>query len=189
MIRRLITIAHRNKSITSPEPNANQAAALQDEKELKAQIEGLFQLSRRGLWGLLIFLAASAIALYFREHTLTGSLPAGLMDQLGPTPPVILVNIVLVVSTLCSLIIIAGRIHGSRRPGNTWTHLWFRLFFYLLYFIADALNSHFNAVFISGLAVIALQHYNIWNYYSRVIEMKMSIWEHLTTCNRGVAGE
>jgi hypothetical protein len=137
------------------------------------------------LWGLLIFLGVSALALYFRDHTLTGTLPPGLMEQLGPMPPVFLINIVLGVSTLCSLIIIAGRLYSRSKPGNTWTHLWFRLAFYGLYFMADSLDSYFNMVFISSLSVLALQHYNFWNYYLRIIEKRINIHPSTTALIAG----
>lgn len=139
----------------------------------EANIDDLHNRSRSGLRGLLIFLAASTVALYFSEHSLGGLLPAGIMDQLGSTPPVFLINCVFGASTLSSLIIIAGRIHDGRKPGNTSTHLWFRVFFYMLYFISGALSDYFNMVFISGLVVLGLQHYNVWNYYLRAIEISM----------------
>lgn len=147
----------------------------QNDSSSAADIDSLFRLSRKGLWGLLIFLAASIIALYFREHTLTGTLPADFLEQLGPRPPVLLITIVLGVSTLSSLIIIAGRIYNGCKPSCTWTHLCFRLAFFILYFIADSLNAYFNIVFISSLSVLALQHYNFWNYYLRAIEVRTSI--------------
>jgi hypothetical protein len=111
------------------------------------------------------------------------------MEQLGPAPDVILINIVLGVSTFCSLVIIGGRIYNDQRPSNTWTHLWFRVFFYLLYFISGSLNDHFNVAFISGIVVLALQHYNNWNYYLRDIESKMNEWNDLHTCGKGLTGK
>jgi len=135
-----------------------------------ATIDDLYNHLRSGLWGLLIFLGVSVVALYFKKQSLTGILPADIMELLGSTPPVILINCVFGASTLSSLISIAGRIYHNRKPGRTSTHLWFRVFFYLLYFISGALSDYFDVVFISGLVVLGLQHYNVWNYYMRVIE-------------------
>jgi len=135
-----------------------------------AHLDELYSNARGGLRGVLIFLVASALAFYFKEQSLTGSLPAHTMDLLGSTPPVILVNCVFGASTLSSLILIGGRIFNNREPGNTATHLWFRVFFYLLYFTSGALGDYFNMVFISGLVVLGLQHYNVWNYFMRAIE-------------------
>lgn len=140
---------------------------------IDAPIDVLHNNSRSGLRGVFLFLCASIVALYFNEYSLAGSLPAGIMALLGSTPPVILVNCVFGASTISSLISISGKIYHGREPGNTTTHLCFRVFFYLLYFISGTLSDYFNVVFISGLVVLGLQHYNVWNYYMRAIEKSM----------------
>jgi hypothetical protein len=169
MLRDLPVAAH-GKQPDAPSGNgSNGSAAHQHTQPVEATIDDLYNNSRSGLWGLFFFLGASAIALYFNEHSLAGSLPANIMDQLGSTPSVLLVNCVFGASTMSSLISIAGRIYYDREPGKTSTHLWFRVFFYLLYFISGALGDYFNVVFISGLVVLGLQHYNVWNYYMRAI--------------------
>lgn len=147
----------------------------QKKEHILASISALYALSRNGLWGLLLFLAASALALYYQDYSLTGSLPAEIREMLGAAPPVVLVDALLAVSTLSSLIIIAGRVHDWRPPGNTWGHLGFRLMFYGLYFITDAMTEHVYAVFISGLAVLTLQHYHVWNYTARAIERQREL--------------
>ena len=156
-------------------------------KTIRNDIDRLYAISRKGLWGLLIFLAASFVAFSFREQGLTGIFTPGFRELLGPAPPIILVNIILGISTLSSLIVIGGRIYHGREPGNTWTHLSFRLFFYLLYFVVDSLADHFHAVFISGLVVLALQHYNIWSYTGRAIEMRMTVSDTLTVWQKRVS--
>ena len=161
MLRNLPVPAHGN----------NCSATHQHNHTAGVTIDGFYNKSRSGLWGVFIFLGASAIALYYNEHSLAGSLPASIMDRLGSTPPTILINCVFGASTLSSLISIAGNIYHDREPGSTSTHLWFRLFFYLLYFISGDLVNYFNVVFISGLVVLGLQHYNVWNYYMRAIDL------------------
>lgn len=185
MLRKLFT----NYAIAS-ESGVNPVDSPKELDALKADIDGLYQLSRKGLLGILLFLAASAAALNFRELTLTGTVSPDLMELLASTPPVILVNIIFGASTISSLIIIAGRIYFNLRPGNIWTHFWFRVSFYFLYFIADSLNEHFYVVFISGMTVLALQHYNIFNYCTKAIEKKMDIWDNLSGCDdRGLTGK
>jgi hypothetical protein len=174
MLRNLLVIAHGNRPKASSGNDINGSAAHQHNQTIEANIDDLYKNSRSGLRGLFIFLGASAIALYFIEHSLAGSLPANFMDQLGSTPSVILINCVFGASTLSSLISIAGRIYNGREPGKTSTHLWFRVFFYLLYFVSGALSNYYNVVFISGLVVLGLQHFNVWNYYMRAIEIKQT---------------
>ena len=168
MLRNLIFTIHGKRTKASSENGINGNAAPQ---HIEATIDDLYNHLRSGLWGVFIFLGASVIALYFNKHSLAGSLPADIMEQLGSTPPVILINCVFGASTLSSLISIAGRIYHNREPGKTSTHLWFRVFFYLLYFVSGALSDYFDVVFISGLVVLGLQHYNVWNYYMRAIEI------------------
>ncbi|MBK5274762.1 MAG: hypothetical protein JJE30_06895 [Desulfuromonadales bacterium] len=171
MLRNLLVTAHGKRPNTSSGNGSNGNSAHPHTQAVEATIDDLYYNSRSGLRGLFIFLGASAIALYFNEHSLAGSLPADIMEQLGSTPPAILVNYVFGASTFSSLISIGGRIYHDRKPGKTSTHLWFRVFFYLLYFISGALGDYFNVVFISGLVVLGLQHYNVWNYYIRAIEL------------------
>lgn len=140
---------------------------------IETDIERLYVFSRKEMWAVLIFLAGSMMAYYFRDQTLTGCLSASFRAQLGSAPPEILIDILQIVSTFSSLILIAGRIYNGRLPGNTWVHLGFRLMFYPLYFIADCMGAHFDFVFVSGLIVLALQHYNFWNYSSLEMDDKM----------------
>ena len=183
MLRNLLVTAHGKRPNAPLENGSNGSSAHVLDHNFEAYIDDLYKNSRSGLWGVLIFLGASAIALYFNERSLAGSLPADIMDQLGSTPSVILVNCVFGASTISSLICIAGRIHNGLEPGNTSTHLWFRMFFYLLYFISGALSNYFNVVFISGLVVLGLQHYNVWNYYMRAIENNTDKCTNMNTYN------
>lgn len=150
-----------------------------------SSIRELSSLSCNGLWGLLAFLGISAIAFQAQHYSLTGSLPEGLRVLLGESPPVMLVDVLLLVSTLSELIIIAGRIHDETIPGNTWAHLGFRIMFYGLYFIADAMAEHLYVVFISGLTVLTLQHYHVWNYAENAIEQKRDELDAYSAMSKG----
>jgi hypothetical protein len=160
-----------------------------ERKTLREEIDRLFVTSRKGLWGLLIFLAASIIAFYFRDHGITNSLPHDFREMLGPAPPVFLVSILLGISTFSSLVLIGGRIFHGWEPGSTLMHLLFRLLFYLLYFVVDSLADYYHAVFISGIVVLSLQHYNIWSYASKAIDMKLTLGGGLSVWQKRVSGK
>lgn len=159
------------------------------EKAIRDDIDKLCVKSREGLWGLLIFLTVSIIIFSFRDQGLTNCLEPGLRKALGPAPPIFLVNILMGISIFSSLVLIGGRVFHGWEPGNTWTHLFFRLLFYLLYFVVDSLSGYYHAVFISGLVVLVLQHYNIWSYASRAISTKLTVGASLAVLQRRVSGE
>jgi uncharacterized BrkB/YihY/UPF0761 family membrane protein len=184
MLRNLLFSSHGKQNKTSSDNGSSHNAVPHHNHIVEETIDDLYNNSRGGLRGLLLFLGASVIALYFSEHSLAGSLPANIMEQLGSIPPVFLVNCVFGASTFSSLILIAGRIYHDREPGKTSTHLSFRVFFYLLYFISGALGDYFNVLLISGLVVLGLQHYNVWNYYLRAIDICAEKCNSVNTCNR-----
>ena len=185
MLRNLLFTTDGKRSEAPLEDSFNVSEAQQDNSE--ANIYDLYHRLFSGLWGLFVFLVASSVALYYNEQSLAGSIPADIMDQLGSTPSVILVNCVFGASTVSSLIIIGGRIYHDLKPGKTSTQLWFRMFFYLLYFISGALGDYFNVVFISGLVVLGLQHYNVWNYYMRAIEINTEKFNGINAHNSWIS--
>lgn len=158
------------------------------EKAIRNDIDKLCVKSREGLWGLLIFLTVSVMIFSFRDQGITSCLDPGFRASLGPAPPLFLVNILMGISIFSSLVLIGGRVFHGWEPGNTWTHLFFRLLFYLLYFIVDSLSDYYHAVFISGLVVLALQHYNIWSYASKAITDKLTVEESLAVWQK-MSGE
>lgn len=189
MLEQLLNKLQQQKPASSAELPANQQDAPVMKKAVEADIDKLYTCSRKGSWALVIFFAASIVAFYCRDYTLTGCLSAAVREQLGAAPPDILIDILQLVSTFSSLIIITGGIYDGRMPGNTWAHLGFRLLFFPLYFIADSLRAHFDFVFVSGLVVLALHHYNIWMYASRAIEKKMTLSAQLSACERVSSGK
>lgn len=138
----------------------------EDEKVL----QDLYNRSRHGLWALFVYLAASGLAYSYRDQSLATVLPSHIMQMLGPVPPVYMANCVLWLSTFSSLIIIAGRLYNSSSPSSTVTHLLFRIAFFVLFFVSGGLDQYINAIFISGLVVLTLQHHNVLSYYSKKIE-------------------
>ena len=93
------------------------------------------------------------------------------------------------VSILSSLILIGVRICKGLEPGSTWTHLFFRVIFYLVYFVTDSLADYYHVVFISGLGILALQYYNIWSYAGRAIDVKMTAGDALAVWLKKVSGK
>lgn len=168
-----------NKNNESTVPVADDAPFVSDpvwrrEKILKA-INSIQAHSRKGLWGILFFLSASVVAFYFRDYGLTSCLSPEIREILGPAPFTVLIDILLAVSTVSSLINIAGRINEGDKPRRTWSHVGFRILFYGLYFISDALSAHVLVVFITGILVLGLEQYALWFYASRTIRNEQQL--------------
>lgn len=134
------------------------------------QLDKMYRLSRRGMWGVFGYLILSAVAYYFREQSLSGVLPEQIMRQLGYVPPVFMAVGILWLSTCSALIVIAGNLYHNAKPSGTLSHLLFRMGIFLLFFVVGGLNQYYHEIFLSGLIVMALQHHNVFSYYTSQIE-------------------
>ncbi len=139
------------------------------------ELDSLYKNSRSGLWGVCIYLAVTLVAFYCKDQSLAGMLSPQQMQKLGAVPPVFMAVIVLWISTLSALTVIAGRLFHGTKPTSTKSQLAFRIGFYILFFVVGGLGQWFNELFVSGLVVLALQHYNVHSYYSRAIDVNLAI--------------
>ncbi|MBW4055861.1 MAG: hypothetical protein HIU83_10780 [Proteobacteria bacterium] len=151
--------------------DSNVVSAYYEEK----QLTDLYGRSHMGLCGICIYLAVSLFAFHFREQSLTGILPSDLMHKLGAVPPVFMAVGLMWVSTVSALTVISGRLYHRTPPSGTTSHVAFRIGFFVLFFVVGGLGRYVNEIFISGLVVLTLQHYNVYNYYMRKIEKKLII--------------
>ncbi len=137
-------------------------------------------LSRRGLWGMLIFIAISGLALQCRAVDLFAGLPENIRCIIGAPPPTVLIHVVLAVSTFSSIIITIGRMSDEENPAGNWRRFWsslaFRSVFYLFYATANALEENFLLIFTAGMIVLVLEHFVTWFYAVKTIEREK---EHL----------
>jgi hypothetical protein len=139
------------------------------------QLTDLFSRSHMGLCGICIYLAVSLLAFHFREQSLIGILPSDIMNKLGAVPPVFMGVVLMWVSTISALMVIIGRLYHGTPPSGTTSHVAFRIGFFVLFFAIGGLGQYINEIFISGLVVLTLQHYNVYNYYMQKIEKKYII--------------
>lgn len=139
-------------------------------EEIRQTIDGLYVLSRRGLWRLLLFLGISALATRCRSFDLFAVLPENLREALGASPPVDMIHLLLAVSTISALILIAGRDGESRSGPGGWLQFGMSVFFYPLYAVTNTLETWFPAVFAAGLIVLVVEHFSVWARTSRAIQ-------------------
>jgi hypothetical protein len=139
------------------------------------RLNTLYKKSRSGLWGIFIYLAVTVLVVFYKDQSLATVLPPHIMRQLGAVPPVFMAVALLWISTFSALIIIVGKLFHGAKPANTTSQVGFRIGIYLLFFVVGGLGQWLNELFISGLIILALQHYSVFSYYARVIEMSHAV--------------
>jgi hypothetical protein len=147
----------------------NLAASGRSRAEILLTIDGLYVISRRSLWRLLLFLVISAAALWFRNVDLFAVFPASIREILGAPPPAGLIHIVLAVSTGSALILIAGRNTGDAKEGPGWLQFGMSAVFYPIYAVSNALNEIFPVVFAAGLVILVLEYFTNWSQAAQLI--------------------
>jgi hypothetical protein len=132
-------------------------------------ISQLQALSRRGLWGILLFLTLSAVTLYLSESGMLALAPAGLKELFGDLPPTHLIHLAMAVSWLSALVLIMGRVTGDAPPGYNWYNIGLPTAFYPLYVFADSGGAHFPVVFAAGLTLLIVEHVSVLFFASKAI--------------------
>ena len=138
-------------------------------EQADATIAELHALSRRGLWGILLFLMLSAVTLYLSEAGIFAGIPADVKELFGEAPPPHLLHIVLAVSWLSAFVLILGRTGADGRPHYNWYNIGLPTAFYPLYIFSDPSGTHFPAVFAAGLALLIVEHVSVTRYAARAI--------------------
>lgn len=136
---------------------------------IRKSIESTQHHSQRGLWAFMFFLAVSMYSWCISGVEVASPMLPGELLLIDPAHFLLITDIVLAVSTLCDLILIAGRLNDGGRPERIWFHVWFRTAFYLLYLLGGVLPIRFFAVFLAGLLVIGFEQVALYLYASRVI--------------------
>jgi hypothetical protein len=138
-------------------------------RQIQGTIDELHALSRRGLWGILLFISLSAVTLYCSETGIFAAAPAEVKEIFGEAPPLGLLNIALGVSWLSAFILILGRKSEDGRPCYSWYNIGLPAAFYPLYIFSDPTGAYFPAVFAAGLTLLVIEHATVLCYTSRTI--------------------
>lgn len=147
--------------------------------KILASIGELHALSRRGLWGILLFLCLSAVTLYLSEAGLFALVPGEVRELFGDPPPLHLLHIALAVSWLSALVLVLGRVTGEGKPCYSWSNIMLPTAFYPLYVFSDPAGTHFPAVFAAGLILLIVEHVSVVCYASRAIHEETDRLKHL----------
>lgn len=129
-------------------------------------LNALHALSRRGLWGILMFMSLSAVALYFSQ---SGMVPAEVKEMIGELPPPQVMHAVLAVSWLSAFVLILGRRTEEGKPAYHWCNIGLPTAFYPLYIFTDQAGTCFPVVFGAGLLLLVIEHATVMSYALRAI--------------------
>ena len=143
------------------------------------KISELHALSRKGLWGLALFVAISTLAAYFRNFNLMAAVSPEVRDFLGKPPSSEMISIALVVYSFSALILILARMSADKETYRGWAHLGYLSGFYIFYFVSHALHENFWAVFAAGLTILGLEYYNVWSYSVDAIKKEKELLTQL----------
>ena len=146
-------------------------------EQILANVNELHALSRRGLWGILLFLSLSAVTLYCREAGIFAMVPSDIKELFGEPPPASWLHTVLAVSWLSAFVLILGRA-GDGKPGYSWCNIGLPTAFYPLYVFSDPTGSHFPAVFAAGLILLIVEHASVLFHASKAIREETARLDH-----------
>lgn len=148
-------------------------------EQVAQNIVRLHALSRRGLWGLLLFLTLSAVALGLAQAGLSVAAHEGVREIFGPLPPVDLLNVVLGVSWFSAFVMIIGRRGSDGEPGYNWCNIGLPAACYPLYVFCDPTGACFTVVFMAGLVLLLLEHAMVISYTMKAVRAETARLERL----------
>lgn len=138
-------------------------------EQAEGTINDLHALSRRGLWGILMFMTLSAVALYCSESGIFAMVPAEVREMIGEVPPPQALHAVLAVSWLSAFVLILGRRTADGKPAYHWCNIWLPTALYPLYIFSDQAETYFPVVFAAGLLLLVIEHVTVMRYANRAI--------------------
>ena len=129
----------------------------------------LHALSRKGLWGLLVFVAFGVAAFMFQDFNLYQALPEPVLQVLGCPPPAIMIHLALTCYSFTIVVPVLIRMANGDKPVVGWRHLWCRLAFYFFYLVSMTLPENLLALVIIGIILYVIEQVGIWSYMYKLL--------------------
>ena len=119
-------------------------------------------LSRKGLWGLLIFLLISIAAFLVKDFNLYESFSEPILQILGSPPPAILIHLAIICYSFTIFVPVMIRMANEDNPTIGWSHLFYRSVFYLFYLVSTTLPENFVPILCIGVFLYIVEQVGIW---------------------------
>lgn len=146
---------------------------------MQAHIDSLHILSRQGLWGLLVFVLISIVAVYFQDSNLLANVSQETRNFLGKPPSPKMINIALAVYSFSALILTLSRLSDRTEVYRGWAHVGYLSGFYIFYLLSNALRVNSLAVLVAGVTILGLEYYSIRSFASDAIRRERTIMKKL----------
>lgn len=128
------------------------------------EIRHFRNLAHHGIWVLISFLVLSFAVLF------TVNFPVPIPESLGPPPSASMVSGGLVLYFFSAIMMVLARMTAGKREYTGYGHIGYLLVFYFFYHLTQSLAENFWAVFATGITIISLEGYHIWNFSMEAIE-------------------
>lgn len=140
-----------------------------EESQVQLTHAQLHAMSRRGLWGFLVFLVISIVAFMVQDFKLYETLSEPFLQILGCPPPAFLIHLALTGYGFTVIVPVLIRMATGANPVVAWHHLACRSVFYLFYLVSNALPMNFLIVFGLGVLFYLLEQLGVWTYRYKVL--------------------
>ncbi|MDD2899527.1 MAG: menaquinol oxidoreductase [Desulfuromonadaceae bacterium] len=130
-------------------------------QEIQQEIHRLDRVSTRGLIALALFLAVSMCAWWGYAFLPD---PETVTALLGSPPSARIISSALLIYTFSALLLSLSRMTAGIEHLNSFSHVGFLAGFYLFYYFGKTLEENYWAIFGSGLTILGVESYRIWNY-------------------------
>lgn len=164
----------------SVEESADLRSSQQRLARIQTHIDALHRLSRQGLWGLLVFILISLIAVYLQDYHVLNNVSLEMREFLGKPPSPKMINIALAIYSFSALILTLSRLSDRTEAYRGWAHVGYLSGFYIFYLLSNALRVNALAVLIAGVTILSLEYYSIWSFTTEAIRRERTIMAKLS---------
>ena len=170
-----------HKRLLSADINETRDSADILRQELMKEISRLNRFSTRGILALSLFLVVSILAWWGFPFL---PAPDTVTTVLGKPPSANIIGIALLLYTFSAILLSLSRMTAGIEHRSSFSHVGFLTAFFLFYYFGKTLEDNYWAVFGSGITILGVESYRIWNFCAESISQKKEDIEYITRTGR-----
>lgn len=149
--------------------------------ELIKEINRLNRFSTRGILALSLFIV---VCIFARSGFYFLPAPETVTAYLGSPPSARIISIVLLLYTFSAIILSLSRMTAGIEHKSSFSHVGYLTAFFLFYYFGKSLEENYWAVFGSGITILGVESYRIWNFCAEGISKNREDIEYITRTGR-----